>query len=773
MRFFLVSLLFVAAPICNALEACLDFNSLQFSSCTFQAIKTVIKANLPPGCGHKWKDEIALLTGTETFVKPSSKQAIVTMCKNKGKNKGKEVAEIGVTCVNWETGLNVNECTYESIKSKVEENLGDCPHDALTDLGLALGVSGERKIEKKTVKMCRVGWKGVEQSKTNDIDPLFTVNFMGQYIEGDTSLNLETGSFQDTEVGNNIKKFHDNQAKETKVTQFNSKLGNCELNSMMCCFGRDRQPNDNNGNCANPLNQNCVDADPADNSNLCFTDTDGTYYPSESEDDIHCHGVAWADEDGDFTNQLKFNNLFYVSLYDHMYQRGYVENVVDVDEVPMCACMEDMGITVSRSDCTQIDASLTFTIKYDVDNNYELSAIPGDDLEIEFNSCQGINPGNGNAQGNDLASYVHRLNQEGKISDETQSEIFDTLVGYANPGDNENEEACIDAYEASDFGVSVERYQFPETQTGEFVHGICVHSSKYASAFSTDDELKYVAIENVESGALVWGDRTYTLAGVESSPCAGSTFLQPSRHKSINQNTEITAAAFLEEEPGADICIFVEEGNGRDGGFSNSLRQIDSRFVDHGANTGLAWEGLGNLHPFRVFCRLVPDQPTATPATLPPVLPQDSFEIDLPLTKTGQFVHGICVGGSTSASASPNNNAAVQSGLTYTSIFPFNGSPKAWTDRNYKILGVVDSPCYEGTFLQPSRHKSISNGSGISVRADRTTPDVMMKLCIFFESGRGRSGNFEQTLPGMDFVDYGNQGLSWDGNVFRMFCKEF
>ena len=45
------------------------------------------------------------------------------------------------------------------------------------------------------------------------------------------------------------------------------------------------------------------------------------------------------------------NNLFYVSLYDHMYVRGYVKNI---PSAPMCACAEQMP-TVSRADCTQID----------------------------------------------------------------------------------------------------------------------------------------------------------------------------------------------------------------------------------------------------------------------------------------------------------------------------------------------------------------------------------------------------------------------------------
>ena len=223
----------------------------------------------------------------------------------------------------------------------------------------------------------------------------------------------------------------------------------------MCCFGRDRQPNDNNGNCADPIEENCVDADPADNSNLCYIEPDmATYsdpfaFPDDSEGDIHCHGLAWADDENDFTAQLRFNNFFYVSLYDHMYTRGYVETTVNSDSIAMCGCIEEMP-PVSRSDCTEIDASATFTITYDAVAKFTATA--EDDLTVEFNACQGTNPSNGNDANNDLASYVFRLNEEGKVDDNVKNKVFQTLVGYANPDDNDNEAACQTAYE-NNFGA--------------------------------------------------------------------------------------------------------------------------------------------------------------------------------------------------------------------------------------------------------------------------------------------------------------------------------
>ncbi len=125
-----------------------------------------------------------------------------------------------------------------------------------------------------------------------------------------------------------------------------------------------------------------------------------------------------------------------------MYTRGYVETTVDSDNIGMCGCVEDMPV-VSRADCTQIDATQTFTVTFS-DGGFD--AEPTGDLDVEFNSCQGINPGTGKRKDNDLGSYVYRLNDDGVLSEAKMQGVFDTLVGYENPNDNQNEEACESAY---------------------------------------------------------------------------------------------------------------------------------------------------------------------------------------------------------------------------------------------------------------------------------------------------------------------------------------
>ena len=88
----------------------------------------------------------------------------------------------------------------------------------------------------------------------------------------------------------------------------------CQNQAIMCCFGRDRQSNDNNGDCSNDAG-GCDNADPADNSNLCYTKPSFETFPGESEGKVHCHGLAWATDTNDISNLFKYNNFFYVSMY--------------------------------------------------------------------------------------------------------------------------------------------------------------------------------------------------------------------------------------------------------------------------------------------------------------------------------------------------------------------------------------------------------------------------------------------------------------------------
>jgi hypothetical protein len=130
-----------------------------------------------------------------------------------------------------------------------------------------------------------------------------------------------------------------------------SNFDSCEVRAAMCYWTQDRQANDDNGNCEEPYDVNCVDADPADNTDICLVDMERApqsgrveagfaIFPEDSEGDTHCHGFAWSEDEEDPSNQFKGNVLFFVSMFDHLYQRGYVKNVPGA---PMCACVEQVS----------------------------------------------------------------------------------------------------------------------------------------------------------------------------------------------------------------------------------------------------------------------------------------------------------------------------------------------------------------------------------------------------------------------------------------------
>ena len=124
----------------------------------------------------------------------------------------------------------------------------------------------------------------------------------------------------------------------------------CTAHAAQCCWPRDRQAKDNNGNCATPYDSQCVDKDVSDNTDLCYNELDKAPYANgvdasgfsvyDYEGPVHCHGFAWSPDDNETTSRYKANALFFVSMFDHMYTRGYVENIPGS---PMCGCVEHVS----------------------------------------------------------------------------------------------------------------------------------------------------------------------------------------------------------------------------------------------------------------------------------------------------------------------------------------------------------------------------------------------------------------------------------------------
>lgn len=162
--------------------------------------------------------------------------------------------------------------------------------------------------------------------------------------------------------------------------------------------------------------------------------TDGGFalYPGDNangEGSVHCHGLAWSNDENDPESRYKGNNIFFVSMYDHLYTRGYVRNIPGA---PKCGCLDKMPV-VSRSDCTQVDVTELWVATFTpVSNSTASRAVisldldPENGVNIKFNACRGAK------RNNDLESYYHRLHNEGRASIEELMEVRETLVGNNN-----------------------------------------------------------------------------------------------------------------------------------------------------------------------------------------------------------------------------------------------------------------------------------------------------------------------------------------------------
>jgi len=280
-------------------------------------------------------------------------------------------------------------------------------------------------------------------------------NFEQMFFNGGTDWNEEYQTRYPTDADGNptnrlrtsgdqigdafrVKNIYDSEAQYGMIEWPDSltNFDQCSTNAVMCCWPKDRQANDGNGNCGTPYDTNCIDKDPADNTDLCYVDMEKgqlstgfnssgiQVFPGDNHDGegaIHCHGFAWADDDADKSSAYKGNNLFYISMYDHMHQRGYVKNIPGA---PMCACTDQMPV-VTRSDCTQIDVEEAFKFIY-ADGSFTAEL---EQIDIDFNACQGINR-HGHRANNDLWSYMNQLFIDGKVGPEKLADLNEVLVDH-------------------------------------------------------------------------------------------------------------------------------------------------------------------------------------------------------------------------------------------------------------------------------------------------------------------------------------------------------
>jgi hypothetical protein len=213
-----------------------------------------------------------------------------------------------------------------------------------------------------------------------------------------------------------------------EITNFES----CEARVAMCCWVSDRQADDDNGDCATPYDEECVNAEPGDNTDVCAINlrrsqesnnvkSGVTLFPGGREGKTHCHGFAWTEEDLDTSNIFKGNNLFHIAAFDHLVNRGYVKNVPGA---PMCGCVEQMPI-VSRADCTEMQLVQPTSFEFNAGGG--VTVTPSGDWEVQFNSCVGKN-----GKENDLAAYVERLFDERRVTRRDLRIFRKNVVGRRN-----------------------------------------------------------------------------------------------------------------------------------------------------------------------------------------------------------------------------------------------------------------------------------------------------------------------------------------------------
>lgn len=314
------------------------------------------------------------------------------------------------------------------------DNRRRCDSDAETEIKV---ITGQRDLDKALAEVDRLCADYYQSSIDNSKDAGYPIKAsddelkIKEFYDGNTDANWQRenndGDYNLEDNFSRIDAYY--EASQNRAVEYPDYIENfeeCEYRAAYCCWVQDRQAGDNNGNCAKRYDTNCVDADPGDNTDLCYVDMEkaptsarvaGGYaiFPDDNEGDAHCHGFAWGNDAG-LDDVFKGNNLFYVAMYDHLYQRGYVRSVPGA---PMCACAEQMPV-VSRADCTELD--ITQTVKYNwINRGFSVSTR---NVNVEYNACNGANNNN-----NDLEAYYERLVDEGRAAEEELKALQKQLVG--------------------------------------------------------------------------------------------------------------------------------------------------------------------------------------------------------------------------------------------------------------------------------------------------------------------------------------------------------
>lgn len=370
-----------------------------------------------------------------------------------------------------------NSATVAVMFEEALDIIGDFCENALRDASEEFGAGNWGTIEGAGVDLDEFfAGKGFLNTETGNFqqDPAKFKDNRDKYIYmgNDPRLNDHyPTSEQSYQAGVAIGEMYTNESRQSWFSQPDG-IGNCASNTAMCCWHRDRQYFDDNGNCNE---RDCANQNPGDNTDLCWTEHNGEVFPypgSDTEQALHCHGLAWSnDESGvDMNAKGKWNTLFYVSMYDHLKQRGYAESIGNdpkiMSEQAMCGCVEDMA-PVARADCSEIVGTAKYTASLDNDGVIDIAPVAGT-FELAFQACEGfkyvditqedfesttrLRDLGLRGKNNDLSAFVFRHWLERKITDEQVATVEETLIGYKNPDgvrkDAGRAVACEEAFNA-------------------------------------------------------------------------------------------------------------------------------------------------------------------------------------------------------------------------------------------------------------------------------------------------------------------------------------
>jgi hypothetical protein len=107
-----------------------------------------------------------------------------------------------------------------------------------------------------------------------------------------------------------------------------SNFGTCTTNAIYCCWVQDIQANDDMRTGAlMPIPLIILISATLTCRELRNRPISFALYPGDSEGDAHCHGLAFSSDVLDITHLFKGNTISYISLADHLRDRGYAREV--------------------------------------------------------------------------------------------------------------------------------------------------------------------------------------------------------------------------------------------------------------------------------------------------------------------------------------------------------------------------------------------------------------------------------------------------------------